>query len=573
MFRSSVTMKLLGLVLFISGALCWEMTLLHVNDIHARMEETSKYSGPCQEKDKLDGKCFGGLARISKAVENIKKDNENVVWLNAGDFFQGTIWYSKFKWEPIVEFNNLLNFDAMTLGNHEFDGGLEGILPFVTRTTCPIVVSNFDATNMEAEFRNSFTPSTILNFGEKKVGVIGYVTPETAFTSNPPSELKFLDELEQVTEEVRKLTNQGVNIIIALGHSGYKKDKEIAQTVPGIDIVVGAHSHSFLFTETDEDKNPSNNEIRGPYPTVVTNIEGKKVLVVQAFAFTKYLGHIKLNFTDDGLITNWQGMPILLDNNFEKDEIITNALAPWKNQLDQITRKIVAETRVVLSKSREVETNLGNLLTDAMVFAYKNKTNADGFKFKRAILNSGGIRTSINIGNITIGDVLTVLPFEHTFDTLSVSGKDLKEAFEHSVSGFGADGTNDEGRFLQVSGFKLTFDVSKQIGSRVRRVQTICVECDEDIYEDLDNEKMYPVITTNYVANGGDGFTSISENKNHYEIGELDTDSLQEYLIFHSPVQPEIEERISFNSAQAFSSRSSSAWPEFFLFNFLSFFL
>ena len=137
----STDMLLLSLTWFLPGVLCWEMSLLHVNDIHARMEETSKYSGPCQEKDKMAGKCFGGLARLSKAVENIKAQDENVVWLNAGDFFQGTIWYSKFKWEPIVEFNNLLNFDAMTRGNHEFDNGLVGILPFLEKTKCPIVVS------------------------------------------------------------------------------------------------------------------------------------------------------------------------------------------------------------------------------------------------------------------------------------------------------------------------------------------------------------------------------------------------------------------------------------------------
>jgi len=547
------SMNIFSLSWILPGILCWEMSLLHVNDIHARMEETSKYSGPCQEKDKLAGKCFGGLARLSKAVENFKAQDENVVWLNGGDFFQGTIWYSKFKWEPIVEFNNLLNFDAMTLGNHEFDNGLDGILPFLEKTTCPIVVSNLDASNMTEKFKNSFSSSTILNVGGRKVGVIGYLTPETKFTSSPPKELKFLDEVELVMEEVKKLTNQGVNIIISLGHSGYKKDIEIAEKVPGIDIVVGAHSHSFLFSENSTQKNPSINEIQGPYPTVVTNKEGRKALVVQAFAFTKYLGHIKLQFSNDGVITKWQGMPILLDNTFDKDEVITNAISPWKEQLNQLTSKIVGKTTVLLQKSRETETNLGNLLTDAMVFAYRNKNNVDGLRFKLAVLNSGGIRSSIDIGNITIADVLTVMPFESTFDTLSLSGECLREVFERSVSNFETDGSNEEGWFLQVSGFRVTYDITKEVGSRVTEVKTICVECDEDIYEDLEDNKLYPIVVSNYIANGGDGYASISEKKKHYTIGELDTDVFQDYLESHSPVNPQIEDRIRFISSTSVS--------------------
>ena len=278
-------MRLLLVTCCVSSVLSWKMSLLHVNDIHARMEETSKYSRPCDETYKFARKYFGGLARISQTVRNFKAKEENVVWLNGGDFFQGTIWYSKFKWEPIAQFNNLLSFDAMTLGNHEFDNGMDGILPFMKNTSCPIVVANLNAVNMKTEFMNLYSPSTILNVGGKKVGVIGYITPETVYTSSPPKELEFLDEIEAVSKEVEKLTNQGVDIIIALGHSGYKKDKEIAETVLCIDIVVGAHS--FLFSETDNPKNPSKNEIQEPSSTAITNTEEQILLVFEAFVFTK----------------------------------------------------------------------------------------------------------------------------------------------------------------------------------------------------------------------------------------------------------------------------------------------
>jgi len=536
-------MKPLLLICFVTYVMGWELSVLHVNDIHARMEETSKYSTPCKEKDQKRGKCFGGLARIAKVVKKLKSEEENVVWLNAGDFFQGTIWYSKFKWVPVAQFNNLLEFDAMTLGNHEFDNGMDGILPFLKHITCPIVVSNIDHESVEPEFNQLVETSIILNIGGKKIGLVGYLTPETVFSSNPPKDMKFLDEVETISKEVEKLTSAGINIIIALGHSGYAKDKEIAEQVPDVDIVVGAHTHTFLLDK--EHKNPSNNEIEGPYPTVVKNSKGQNVLVVQAFAFTKYLGQIKVNFTEAGEVNNWEGMPILLNSNIGKDEAITAALRPWKEKLQEETKKIVGETKVFLVKSRALETNLGNLLTDAMVFAYRHKRNVEGHKFKMALMNSGGIRSSVSIGKIRMENIMTVFPFESTIDTMSLLGKHIREALEHGVKDFSEDGKNKEGGFFQISGLKVQYDLSRDPGFRLLKVKTICKECKEEIYEDLNDEETYEIITTSYIAGGGDGMTSIANNKKNYEIGELDTDVFHDYLAAHPVVEPEVEGRIS----------------------------
>ena len=566
---SFITGKIPFLFLWcVSNVLSWELSLLHVNDIHVRMEETSKYSSPCKEKDQKAGKCYGGLARISAAVKKFKSEENNVVWLNAGDFFQGTIWYSKFKWEPVAQFNNLLEFDAMTLGNHEFDNGMDGLLPFLKNTTCPIVVSNIDAKNSETQFSKIVKPSVILDIAGKKVGVVGYITPETVFTSSPPKNLEFLDEVEEVTKEVHKLTQQGIDIIIALGHSGYEKDKEIAEKVPDIDIVVGAHTHSFLFTETDKDKNPSNNEIAGPYPTIVENTKGKKVLVVQAYAFTKYLGQIKVNFSNSGEVTNWQGMPILLDNKFEKDETITKALAPWKKELVEVSKKIVGETKVLLKKSRQEETNLGNLLTDAMVYAYENETNVDGQNFNIALLNSGGIRSSIDVGNISLGQVMTVFPFESTMDTLSLTGAVIREMLEQGAKEFTSEGSNGAGGFFQVSGLRVTYDMTRDPGNRVVKVQVLCDQCKGDSYEDLNDANSYAIITTSYIANGGDGMQSLSSNKKNHEIGKLDTQVMQNYLTYHPVLERSTEGRIQIITSSS-SSSSSSALFSMFLFTIM----
>ena len=549
---------------FVTSVVSWEMSLLHVNDIHARLEETSKYSGPCSVKDKVAGKCFGGIARISSLVKEFKATEKKSIWLNAGDFYQGTVWYSKFKWRPLAQVNNLLDFDAMTLGNHEFDNGLDGLLPFLQNITCPVVVSNLDAKNVEKNFSHLYTSSLILNIGSKKIGLVGYITTDTIHTSSPPKRLVFLDEIEAVSQEVKYLSDKGIDIIIALGHSGYEKDKEIAMKVPGIDVVVGAHSHSFLFSESSDHKNPSNEHIMGPYPTVIENIHGNKVLVVQAYAFTKYLGHLKVNFTEDGTISSWKGTPILLDSSIKEDQSILTALDPWKQELLNVTKKIIGRTNVFLKKSRQEETNLGNMLTDAMVFAYTNKTDENGLRFKVAILNSGGIRSSLSKGNITLGDIMTIFPFESTIDTMILSGKHIKEAFERGVEEFSKDGKNSEGQFLQVSCFRLTIDVRNPVGNRVSKIQIICQNCTEDQYEELQENKLYPIITNSYIANGGDGLISISKNKKNHEIGELDIDVFRHYLRFHPEVQPKTENRIIILSTSGLTASFSPVLPLFF---------
>ena len=207
------------------------------------------------------------------------------MWLNAGDFYQGTIWYTQFKWEVVAKFNNMLGFDAMTLGNHEFDDSIAGIVPFLTNQTCKVVVSNLNDTLVPA-MKDLTVKSAKFQVGEKTVGVVGYLTPDTKFIANT-EDLIILDEVESLKPVVEQLHNEGVEIIVALGHSGYEKDKEIAGSVPHLDVVVGAHTHSFLFSPTDDHPIPSNNKPRGPYPTIVNNPAGHKTIVLQAYAYTK----------------------------------------------------------------------------------------------------------------------------------------------------------------------------------------------------------------------------------------------------------------------------------------------
>ena len=311
----------------------------------------------CRIDDKREGKCFGGVARLQTAIKNLKTSNKNVLWVSAGDFYQGTVWYSHFKWRVVARFNNLLNFDAITLGNHEFDDGVRGLVPFLQNQTTPCVVSNIDIRDTP-EMRGLCQPSVVVTVGNRRIGIIGYLTRETLEVSNP-GKLIITDEIEAVTKEAQKLHSQGVDIIIGLGHSGYEKDIEIATKVPFIDVVIGGHTHSFLYPE--KLKNPSNNIIEGPYPTIVTKADGKRAAVVQAYAYTKYLGHLNMTFNDNGDLVSWKGLPLLLDGSIEEDPEIKQELDTWKIELNKIGKDLVGFTDVVLFNTREGESNIGEL--------------------------------------------------------------------------------------------------------------------------------------------------------------------------------------------------------------------
>jgi len=518
----------------------WELTLLHVNDIHVRMEETNKYSASCKQRDADAGKCYGGLARLHKAVNEIRHEEENVLWLNAGDFYQGTIWYTQFKWRVVSQFNNALDFDAMTLGNHEFDDKVEGLVPFLQNQSCPVVVTNLN-TSLVPELDNLYVRSLVKEINGHTIGLVGYITPHTKFISNS-GKVIFMDEIESLQKEVAELKAKGVKTIIAIGHSGYSRDIEIAKAVPDLDVVVGAHSHSFLYSPTKSAPNPSTNTIRGPYPTMVEHEGSTPTMVVQAYAFTKYLGHVKLEINDEtGGLESWSGAPILLDSSFEKDPMMEQALQPWRQQLLEFTGKVVGSAAKELFLSRGKESTLGNWVADAMVWAWRGKKAPGGGSVRIGLVNSGAIRSAFNKGNITLADLLSTFPFQNTFDVSTLLGSNLRLALEHSVFPMDSKGNAGSGQFLQVSGLKVVFDVRRPPGDRVVQVKVLA---DDGTYVELEDEKEYSVVTPNYIASGGDGYKFETWKTRDRILGALDTEVLQGVLARESPISAQVEGRI-----------------------------
>ncbi|CAB1340385.1 unnamed protein product [Coregonus sp. 'balchen'] len=285
----------------------WELTLLHTNDVHARVEETSNSYGKCTKPP-----CFAGVARRFTKIQEIRNREKNVMLLDAGDQFQGTVWFNVYKGAEAAYFMNKLGYDAMALGNHEFDNKVEGLIkPFLQEVKFTVLSANIKADDTLApHISGLYFPYKIFDVGAQKVGVVGYTSKETPALSQTGPNLVFEDEIDALQPQVDKLITLGVNKIIALGHSGFVTDKEIARRVKGVDVVIGGHSNTFLYTG----EKPSSEVPAGPYPLMVKSEDGRDVPVVQAFAFGKYLGYLKVTFDEAGNVVQSTGNPILLDS-------------------------------------------------------------------------------------------------------------------------------------------------------------------------------------------------------------------------------------------------------------------
>ncbi|XP_006823452.1 snake venom 5'-nucleotidase-like [Saccoglossus kowalevskii] len=531
-------------------ALCdYKLTLLHTNDVHARFEETDVNSGSCDESEKAAGECYAGVSRRMTEVERIRERDENVLLLDAGDEYQGTMWFFVYKGKATSHFMNWLDYDAMAIGNHEFDNGIDGLTPFLDNVTFPVLSANIDDTD-EPSIQGKYSKSTVLTRGNEKIAIIGYTTTETPVISSP-GKLKFLNEVDAIQQELNRLKNEDptINKFIALGHSGIVVDIEIANKVVGIDVVIGGHSNTFLYTGVP----PSTEVPMDEYPILIhpphdSNLD---VLVVQDYAYGKYLGELEVTFDDDGNLIGWHGNPILLDNSTAEDPDTLSEIMKWTQPLEEYRYNIIGRTNVNLIGDRMVcrleECNMGNMVTDAVI--HENIKYPDEVKWNHvsmAIWNSGGIRASLEIGDITVAELMTVFPFGNTVDIIVLKGEHLLGALEHSVHRYSA--IQAHGEFLQMSGIRVEYDITRPSGDRVVDVQVQCVECENHVpvYEPLDLNKEYAVITTNFIANGGDGYDVIRDNKIEHETGSMELEVIADYIETLSPLYNGLESRIQF---------------------------
>ena len=384
-----------------TAAADYNLTVLHTNDFHSRFEPISKYDSGCSSEDNMEGKCFGGSARLVTAINEARARAENPVLLDGGDQFQGTLFYTYYKGRLAAEMMNHLGYDGMTVGNHEFDDGPEVLRGFMDAVEFPVLMSNADVSN-EPSLAGVLKKSTVIEVGGEKIGLIGATPEDTDELASPGDNITFSDPLTAIQGEVDMLTKMGVNKIIVLSHLGHKTDLEIVPQLTGVDIVVEGHSNTFLSNTSDR--------ASGPYPMMIGN-----TALVSAYAYGKYLGELNVVFDDDGNIKSATGEPIVMDGAVAEDPAVKARIAEAAAPLEEIRQKVVASAAAAIDgdrgNCRARECEMGNLIADAML----DRVADQGIQI--AIQNGGGIRASIDAGEVTMGEVLTVLPFQNTLST------------------------------------------------------------------------------------------------------------------------------------------------------------
>lgn len=406
-----------------------------------------------------------------------------------------------------------------TLGNHEFDNGVEGVVPYLERLNTEMLVANMDASG-EPSLQRKYKNSTVIVRDGRKIGVIGVIL-ETTYNLADTGRLKFLNESLSIKEEAVKLRNQhpDLNIIVVISHCGYDVDKIIAKNAADdVDVIIGAHSHTFLYPR--DSTKPGPDTPRGDYPTVVTNTKnGHKVLIVQAAAYAKYVGDITVYFDSKGEVVSWEGAPIFMGKDVKEDKETLIAMAPWKEVVNKQGKRIIGKNRVLLDKQgcTYQECNLGNFFADSMVHAYAKEalqTKQNWTKASIGLVNAGALRVPLQKGILSYSHIVTMSPFENTLVAFSLRGKHLKEGLEYGLQYFDVpNGELSSHIMIQVSGLRMTAHVKNAVGSRVTELKAKCHDCDQPIYEHVKDEAVYRIVAPIFLANGGDGFQVFADHK------------------------------------------------------------
>ncbi len=467
-----------------------KLIILFTNDFHGQVMQSNS-----------DGRI--GYAELAQYKKDAQATGAEVLLFSAGDDIQGAPIVNLSKGETAVEFMNLVGYDLMTTGNHEFDWGIDNLLQLKEKMNFPIVAANI---YRESDNEKIFDSNKVFELENgMKIGVFGITTPETMTKANPDNikNVKILQGEEMFAEaqkQVDELKEKGCNLVICLGHLGIDDEStgnrsiDLLEKVTGIDLFIDGHSHTQL------------NQKVGDTLHIQTGAYGSSIgaIMYDGEALTAdFIQARKIN----------SSLSELLSGIKHKDEEVDVAVNSYYDEIMKVLSTKFAETKVLLDGNRSPgvrtqETNLGDFCTDAILWAANKNYNGT---VDCAITNGGGIRDSIQIGDVTMNDMKVVFPFGNTVQVLQLNGAEILEALEAAT--FSAP--EAAGAFPQVAGIVFTLDTSvlyeqgeqypnstyyapAKPGSRVI-IDTIAGE-------PFDPERVYTVATNNFTAAGGDTY-------------------------------------------------------------------
>ena len=450
------------------------INLIHTNDLHSHLLPFNEY-GDCTA-DSQD--CLGGFARIISFMRREKSLNPDSIILDAGDRFTGTSFYALTKSRYLLPLFEMIPYDAATLGNHEFDDNLSETVSFISQWDIPILAANILSSTKEP-ISKYIKPSMIIERDGRKIGIIGVTTPEINILGGVAIEITPIKQA--VETEVEKFKKQGINIIIVLSHIGLTQDIKLAKALPDIDIIVGGHSHSLLTN------NKSIVHRRSKYPMTTNN---GKTLIVSCGMGGQYVGKLQAEFNSAGEIIGYNGDTIPMTMDIGADPSAVKIIADAQTELNNI----LSEKIIELPQNYGYTEGADYCSQECLVGEYityllsQEHPEVDG-----VIINSGAIRSALPTGTITFNQILELYPYDNPAVIIELSGKELKRFLRHGITHYHKRGKTNE--LLQTSG------ISYEFTTHDKRIENIMVNG-----EPLNLNKKYKLLTSMFIANGGDRY-------------------------------------------------------------------
>lgn len=464
-----------------------KVVIYHTNDMHARVNSIYKENELTQI----------GL----DMVRSVKDNTENSILIDAGDATQGAPMGKYSKGIDIIDVMNAAGYDGMTLGNHEFDYGKDAVMKIAQEAKFPVVAANIlynDKTFLEGV--NGYNGCNFIKeINGKKIGFFGIATEETTRTTIPLNleGISFKDEIETSKQQTQALRNQGADLVVGIMHIGVDSSskltsRDVAKEVPDIDIIIDGHSHSKM-TETVG-----------------------KTLIQQTGTGSNTLGKIEIDFSSSSPSFKSELMlPKEIGENYSPNEEVTSLYDSRFSKIEPVLSKVVGKTATNLyggnysgkNVSRMVETNLGSLIGDSMLFSSKKLLKNTKYKAMPivAMENGGAVRSKINKGFITMENILEVLPLDNRLSLQIVTPSVLYQTMERGVSKQNLPSELGEpidgffGGFPQISGMRIEYDLTKQAyngnepGNRVTKIVILDEDGSDAINLDR-NDTMTPII-------------------------------------------------------------------------------
>lgn len=460
--------------------------LMHTNDLHAHLIPFNPDNRACDYSSKA---CLGGFARLKTVIDAYRTQYPDTILLDAGDRFSGTVFYTLRKGQDIIKLMNDFHYDAMTLGNHDFDDGLSEIEKMTAHTNAPVVCANIDFSDKDT-LKQKIRPALIVERNGQQIGIIGALTEDVKTETLHAGEITLKPFLQSIQQEINRLKQQGINKIILLSHAGVTVDEQLAHQLTDIDIIAGGHTHT-LFSN-----NPTEKTAKNPYPKVVKNAQGKKVLIVSSGYGGQHIGQLSIDFNQKGEIIAYQGDTKRIDADVPVDSGMEAKIKSIEKTLAELLNAPLTEVpfNIPLTPNRlfcSENCHIGEVLTDLI-----KQTVPEA---EIVFLNAGGIRTGLPNGTVTFKHLAQSYPFDSPLILTPMTDTEIRAFLQHGLKNYlPNDRTN---AFLQIAGATYTFDPQN------RQLKTLIYETPKS------QNETYLVAMPSFIANGGDGYPKRSTFK------------------------------------------------------------